>query len=81
VQTGLVGLTLSITGLVLAPLRILLTRPLTASRSRWLLGAILTFCWLHNLLETSLLDRANIVWVTMLIFYNLLQREPSDARA
>lgn len=74
IQTGAVGLALAIAGLVLRPLLLLATRPLASPGSRWLLGAILVFCWLHDLLETSLLDRANIVWIMMLVAYNLLER-------
>lgn len=80
VQTGLIGATLAVLGFVVHPARILLTRPLPPGAPRWLLGAVLTFCWLHNVLETSLLDRANIVWVMVLIAYNMLERRP-PARA
>lgn len=74
VQIGLVGATLSVVSLVVWPLHLLLSRPLPPAWSRWLLAAILLFCWLHNLLETSFLDRANIVWVMMVLAYCLLQR-------
>lgn len=80
VQTGPIGVTLAVLGFVVHPARILLTRPLPLEAPRWLLGAVLTFCWLHNVLETSLLDRANILWVTLLITYNMLERRP-PARA
>ncbi len=82
VQTGLVGVTLAVLGLVVRPAFLLISRPMAVRDSRWLLGSVLAFCWLHNLLESSLLDRANIVWVTMLIALNLLERRPpalSDA--
>ena len=73
VQVGLIGASIAVIGLIVHPLYVLLTRELRAPTSRWLLCAVLIFCWLHNLLETSLLDRANIVWVTMLICYGLLR--------
>ena len=79
VQTGAVGLVLAVLGLVLRPLLLLGTRPIASPGSRWLLGAILVFCWLHDLLETSLLDRANIVWIMMLVAYNLLERRSAPA--
>ena len=74
VQTGLVGLALAVLGLVVRPMRLLASQPLDPQASRWLLGSMLAFCWLHDLLETSLFDRANIVWVTMLVAFNLLER-------
>lgn len=74
VQTGVVGAVLAVTGLVIRPLWLLVGRPLALGTPRWLLGAMLAFCWLHNLLETSLLDRANVIWVAMLIALNLLER-------
>ncbi len=74
VQTGLVGLALAVFGLVVRPMRRLASQPLDPEASRWLLGSMLAFCWLHDLLETSLFDRANIVWVTMLVAFNLLER-------
>ncbi len=74
VQTGLVGLALAVFGLVVLPMRRLASQPLDPEASRWLLGSMLAFCWLHDLLETSLFDRANIVWVTMLVAFNLLER-------
>ncbi len=74
VQTGLVGLALAVLGLVIRPMRRLASQPLNPQVSRWLLGSMLAFCWLHDLLETSLFDRANIVWVTMLVAFNLIER-------
>ena len=74
VQTGVVGLALAVLGLVIRPMYRLGSQPLDPQVSRWLLGSMLAFCWLHNLLETSLFDRANIVWVTMLVAFNLLER-------
>ena len=84
IQVGLIGLLIAVAGLVLYPMHVLLTRRLRGAVSRWLLCAVLVFCWLHNMLETSLLDRANVVWVTMLIAYGLLRTDadaqPPEAR-
>ena len=74
VQVGIVGLGFAIGGLVVRPLYRLSTQPLPVPRSRWLLATIIIFCLLHNLLESSLMDRSNIVWVFMLIAYTLLER-------
>ncbi len=77
VQIGLPGLALAVFALVLRPLHILATRPLPPPRSRWLLASLVTFCLFHDLLETSLLDRSNIVWVVMLTAYALVERRSS----
>ncbi|HYF06305.1 MAG TPA: O-antigen ligase family protein [Acetobacteraceae bacterium] len=74
VQLGLVGLLLGLLVLVLLPVRALLSEPLHAPGARWLLGALFVFLWLHNLLETSFLDRANMMWVMFLTAYALLHR-------
>ena len=74
IQTGVIGCALAVAGLVLRPMYICVSRPLPAQPSRWLLTSILFFCWLHDLLESSMLDRANIVWVSLLIAYTLLER-------
>ncbi len=79
IQVGGIGLLIALAGLVVRPTYVLIARPLQASVSRWLLCAVLVFCWLHNMLETSLLDRANIVWVTMLICYSLLRTPAGPA--
>lgn len=80
VQTGFPGLLISIFYLVFYPLYQLLFRPLRDAESRWFLSSILLFGWLHNLLESSLLDRANPLWVIMVLVYCLLTKEmaPSD---
>ena len=79
IQVGMIGLLIALVGLVARPTYILVARQLQAPVSRWLLCAVLVFCWLHNMLETSLLDRANIVWVTMLICYSLLRTPDGQA--
>ena len=75
VQIGLIGLMITIAGLIMHPLFILVTQDLRTPQLRWVLGAALTFAWLHNLLETSFLNRAHILWVVTLILYNLLVRQ------
>jgi exopolysaccharide production protein ExoQ len=75
VQTGLIGLLIAVVGLIGHPLFILVTQDLRTQQMRWFLGATLTFAWLHNLLETSLLNRAHILWVVTLIVYNMLVRQ------
>lgn len=77
VQTGLVGLVMAVFALVVRPLYILTTQPLPPPRSRWLLASLMTFCMFHDLLESSLLDRSNIVWIIMLTAYSLTERRSS----
>ena len=77
VQIGLIGLVMAVFALVVRPLYILTTQPLPPQRSRWLLASIVSFCLLHDLLESSLLDRSNIVWIIMLTAYSLLERRSS----
>ena len=76
VQTGLIGLGLALVVLVASPLAALFSAPLHWQASRWLICSILAFGLLHDLLESSLLDRANPTWVMMVIMYCLL----SDGR-
>ncbi len=77
VQTGLVGLVMAVFALVVRPLYILTTQPLPPPRSRWLLASLVSFCMFHDLLESSLLDRSNIVWIIMLTAYSLIERRSS----
>jgi exopolysaccharide production protein ExoQ len=72
VQIGGIGLILAISGLVLRPLYIIFFRSLDSEVSRSLLAAIFTYVSLHDLLETSILDRAASTWVVMVIMYCLL---------
>lgn len=76
VQIGLVGLVTAVFALVVRPLYILTTQPLPPPQSRWLLASIISFCLFHDLLESSLLDRSNIIWIIMLIAYSLVERRP-----
>ncbi|MBS0219202.1 MAG: O-antigen ligase family protein [Proteobacteria bacterium] len=80
VQTGLTGLMILVAGLILHPLFILVAHDLRTQQMRWLLGAVLTFAWLHNFLETSFLNRAHILWVFTLIAYDLLIRQARPQR-
>jgi hypothetical protein len=81
VQIGLIGLVLTVGGLVVYPLYVLLFRPLGNGASRWLLASLVVFGCLHDLLETSLLERANPVWVAMVIVYCLLFDAAKPAQA
>ena len=74
IQIGLPGLALAVFALVLRPLSNLMSRPLPQPQSRWLLASMISFCLLHDLLESSLLDRSNVIWITMLIAYCLVER-------
>ena len=57
VQIGGIGLTLEMLALVLRPLQVLLyILPLEVSRARLLLGSLVMFVLLHNLLESSMLE-------------------------
>ena len=76
VQIGFIGLAMALALLVIRPLFILFCRPLRTDTSRWLLCSILAFGFLHNLLESSILNRSNGTWVIMIIMYVLLE----DAR-
>ena len=72
VQTGAIGLTLSIFTVIVYPVYLLSCKQLHGGPGRWLLGSIAGFAWLHDLFESSLLDRANLTWVTMMIVYSCL---------
>jgi O-antigen ligase len=74
VQTGAVGLAIAVAALVAHPMYLLFTREIRP-HMRWFLGAVFTFFWLHNLTETSLLDRANFVWVVPLSALCILVRQ------
>ena len=81
VQTGLIGLVLAFVVLVARPLTLLFSAPLHWQASRWLICSILAFGCLHDLLESSLLDRANPTWVMMVIMYCLLSGAQIRTRA
>ena len=65
IQTGLTGLVIGIFAVGVLPFRKLLTVKI-AARERWLFSAIISFCLLHDLLETTLFDRVNPIWVMLL---------------
>ncbi len=69
VQTGLIGVGITTWIFILKPFLIIFTSQIEKPYSRFLLGSILIFIILVNLLESSLLDRANPVWVLTLIIY------------
>jgi O-antigen ligase len=73
VTTGGIGLALALFALVLRPLYLLFYRPLPDFASRFLLCSTIVFVCLHDLLETSLLNRAEPPWVILLIVYCLLE--------
>lgn len=79
VQTGLSGLILTVLALIVVPLYALCTIRFSSEYLRWYLSTLLVFGLLHNLLETSLLDRLNPVWLSMLIAYCLLDRAEAQA--
>ncbi|MBR0662127.1 O-antigen ligase family protein [Neoroseomonas oryzicola] len=74
VQTGGIGLAVALLCLVVLPMHVLLNAPLAPGTSRSLICALLVFGWLRDLLESSLLDRANATWVVMVVMYCLLRR-------
>jgi O-antigen ligase len=74
VQTGCIGLALTIVALIIVPVAGLL-RSTDESRNcmKSLALAIVIFSMLHNLLETSFLDRDNPTWVMVLFALSLLR--------
>lgn len=74
-QTGVVGFIVVVLALIVVPLHDLLLAPLGTGASRWLLGSMLVFGWLRDLMETSFMDRATSIWPLMIIAYCLLARE------
>ncbi len=80
VQTGLIGLILAVACLVIRPLYQLFFLPLRQPASRWLICSIITFGCFHDLLETSMLDRANSTWVVLVIAYCLLSESSLSGR-
>lgn len=71
-QIGVPGAIVAILALVVLPLHSLFSRSFAPDASRWLICAVLSFCWLRDLLESSLLNRDNSAWVVMVIMYALL---------
>ncbi|MFT8247364.1 O-antigen ligase family protein, partial [Roseomonas sp. BN140053] len=80
VQIGAIGLGIAVTCLVIYPFYVLFCRPLPSSASRTLICAVLAFGCLRDLLETTLLDRANPTWVVMVLMYALLFKGQVDAQ-
>ena len=74
IQTGVVGLAIMLGTLIAHPFRQLFLRRLDRETSRFLICSILAFGCLHDLLETSILERATSTWVIMLIMYCLLTK-------
>ena len=81
VEIGFIGLALVLGVCVFHPFHRLFTKPLAGDTSRALIGGLLAFGCLHDLLETSLLNRANPSWVIMLVMYFLLAKEPAAGAA
>lgn len=71
-ELGLVGLTLTVLGMVIRPLFALFYSPLKYKMSRPLLCSMIVFFCLHELLESSFLGRGNSIWLIALIVYCLL---------
>jgi O-antigen ligase len=69
IQTGAIGLTIVVVMLAVVPLMMLFLFPLRSDVSRGLICAVISFILLHDLLETSLVDRANPAWVVMTVMY------------
>lgn len=78
VQLGIPGLTLAILFFVIRPIALLASRRIHLSLPRWVLGAIIVFFILHNLLETTFMDRASSSWFFFLTAVLLV--EPAWAR-
>ena len=81
IQTGAIGLAIVLATLIVQPFRQLFLQELPAHTSRFLVCAILAFGCLHDLLETSILDRGTSTWVIMLIMYCLLNKKPARVNA
>ena len=79
VQLGWPGLVLAVWALVLAPLARLLKQPRLDPRRASLVVACVVFGGLHNLSESSLLDRDAAVYVFMLLAIALLHSGAVDA--
>ena len=78
IQLGAIGLFIAVATMVVIPFRRLFLTPLPPEISRSLIGSVIAFQCLHDLLEASLLDRANPLWVITLITLAILFKHPSD---
>lgn len=81
VTVGGVGLALTLFTFILRPLYLLFYRPLPNYASRVLLCAAIIFVALHDLLESSLLNRAEPSWVILMIWYALLEKSAAAKEA
>ena len=81
VQTGAIGLGLALVWLVALPFRALFCARLGGDVSRSLICSVLAFGCLHDLLETSLLNRADPTWVVMVAMYCLLAKAVAAGEA
>ncbi len=77
VQIGAIGLLITVLCLIVRPFHALFSKPLADGASRSLICAVLAFGCLHDLLETSLLDRANPIWMIVLTLYCVLAKASS----
>jgi O-antigen ligase len=74
VQLGLPGLILAILALVILPFTYLLTHSRIPRPQGALLTSFLTFCVLHNLMESSMLDRDMIIQVFLMLTIALIYK-------
>ena len=81
IQTGAIGLAITTVALIVQPFRRLFLHDLSPGTSRFLICSLLAFGCLHDVLETSILDRATSTWVIMLIMYCLLAKRPACPEA
>lgn len=78
-STGWVGLCLVLLAVVAAPLKIIL-HP-SGTRDCAVLLSIMVFIWLHDLSESSILNRDNAIWTLFAIAYALLRIPRYEGRA
>ena len=74
VQIGLGGLIITVVVFIVQPVGRLLLARFSQMAWRFYFATALTFIYLNNLLESSLLDRANPIWVLLLLNYALLEK-------
>ena len=73
VQIGLIGLALAVVAVVVMPLKTLFSSDQIGGE-RVVLTALLVFAVLRDLLEDSLVDRANPIWIIVLMVITLTSR-------
>ena len=81
VQTGLVGIVLLILGVVVAPLISIFSNRNLSDDQRSLVFSVFIFCILHNLTESSLLDRDSIGNVFYVISLALIEAKSENSLA